>query len=317
VSSKVAMITVTAPYILLIILLIKILLLPGSRFGIYYMTIPDFSKLLMPSVWQSALNQCFFQNTIGSGITLTFASLYGKQSSPSVASGILTFANLFSSILSAIIVFGFIGHFSYESQIPIDELPLSGASLVFVTYPASLALLPFPRFWLAIFFVSLFLLSIDSQIGILESISHFFIDSRNIYKCPSFIEKISKYSNMKIRFYVCLISLLLGLPMCFQSGFRTLTFLNQFCTVVSTSLGLIFDLYLFYFKSGVSTLSSYVQFFLKICIIPLTLSIFITWVIGTPQIIKDQIQNKDYISLLFGFFYNLMFISIPAIFYFK
>ena len=309
------MITVTAPYILLVILLIKILMLPGSRYGIYYMTVPNFSKLLVPSVWQSALNQCFFQNTIGSGITLTFASLYGKQSSSNVPSAILTFANLFSSILSSVIVFGFIGHFSYMSQIPIEQLPLSGASLVFVTYPASLALLPFPRFWLAIFFISLLLLSVDSQIGILESISHFFIDSRNIYKPPSVIQKISKFSNIKIRLYVCCISFLLGLPMCFQCGFRILTFMNEFCTVISTSLLLIFDIYLFFFKPGKSSLSGYVNWFLKIFIIPLTLSIFITWIIGVPHLIYQQINNKDFMSLFLGLFYNVMFIFFVVIYY--
>jgi SNF family Na+-dependent transporter len=280
------------------------------------MTIPDFSKLLNPSIWQSSLNQCFFQNNIGSGIALTFASLHGKQSSPNLASGVLTIANLISSLLSAVIVFGFIGHFAFESQIPIEQLPLSGASLVFVTYPATLALLPFPRFWMALFFISLLLLSVDSQIGILESISHFFIDSRHVYDSPSFINRISTYSNKKIRLYVCIVSLMFGLPMSFQSGFRMLTFLNESCTVISTSLGLVFDVILFYFYSDKTSLSPFIQFFLKILIIPLTLSIFITWLISVPDLIYEQIQKGDYFSLILGFFYNFMYIALAIYFYY-
>ena len=89
------------------------------------------------------------------------------------------FANFASSLLATLIVFGYMGYFSNISGIPIDQLPLSGPSLIFVTYPASLAMMPFPRFWIFIFFLTMVLLTIDSQIGLLECIAYCLIDYRD------------------------------------------------------------------------------------------------------------------------------------------
>lgn len=48
--------TATSPYILLIILLIRGLMLEGASEGIYYLFKPDFEKLFNPSVWVDAAN---------------------------------------------------------------------------------------------------------------------------------------------------------------------------------------------------------------------------------------------------------------------
>lgn len=55
-SGKVAIVTATSPYILLIILLIRGLMLEGASEGIYYLFKPDFTKLFDPSVWVDAAN---------------------------------------------------------------------------------------------------------------------------------------------------------------------------------------------------------------------------------------------------------------------
>ena len=143
------------------------------------MLTPNFSKLLDINVWQDALSQTFFQNNIGYGVILSFASFRNKKDPLQSTSYILVFANLASSLLATLIVFGYMGYFSTISGIPIDQLPLSGPSLIFVTYPASLAMMPFPRFWIFLFFLTMMLLTIDSQLGLLECIAYCMIDFRD------------------------------------------------------------------------------------------------------------------------------------------
>lgn len=55
-SGKVAIVTATSPYLLLLILLIRGLFLEGSTEGIYYLFKPDFVKLFSPTVWVDAAN---------------------------------------------------------------------------------------------------------------------------------------------------------------------------------------------------------------------------------------------------------------------
>ena len=311
-SSKVAMVTVCAPYVLFLILLVKVFTLPGSHLGLQYMTIPRYERLLKLSVWQMALNQAFFQNNIGSGISLTFASLHGPQSSAATASVALSLANVLSSLLTSAIVFGFIGHFSYLSGTAIQDLPLSGASLVFVTYPACLAMLPWPRLWLSLFFISMLCLSVDTQIGILETVSHFFIDARDAPDPPRLVAAVSRLSERRIRALVCAVSFACAVPLCFESGFRTLAFLNQFCVVVASCLPLVMDVTVFFWAGGCRVkLSRFVQSCLRFWVAPLTIGIFVSWLCGVPRLMRAEFENGDFLSLVLGIFYNMCMVLAP------
>lgn len=64
-SGKITIYTAIAPYLLLIILLLRGLFLAGSSKGLAYLFYPDISKLLHLSVWTDAVNQVFFQISIG------------------------------------------------------------------------------------------------------------------------------------------------------------------------------------------------------------------------------------------------------------
>lgn len=181
VSGKVAVFSVLAPYALFSVLLLRIVRLEGSLDGISYVLRPKLGYVLDLRVWQNALTQSFFQNNIGYGSMLTFASFRRRDFPVQKSNLLLILSNVLSALMSSLVVFGYLGHFARASGIPIERLPLDGASLIFVTYPASLAMMPFPRFWLALFFLTLILLSIDSQLGNLKTISCFLIRVRDRY----------------------------------------------------------------------------------------------------------------------------------------
>lgn len=64
-SGKITIYTAIAPYILLLILLARGIFLDGAFDGLSYLLKPDLSKLLNLSVWVDAINQVFFQISIG------------------------------------------------------------------------------------------------------------------------------------------------------------------------------------------------------------------------------------------------------------
>lgn len=64
-SGKITIYTAIAPYILLMILLMRGVFLDGAFDGLIYLLKPDLSKLFSLSVWVDAINQVFFQISIG------------------------------------------------------------------------------------------------------------------------------------------------------------------------------------------------------------------------------------------------------------
>ena len=64
-SGKITIYTACAPYILLFILLARGIFLEGATNGLIYLLEPDLSKLFSLSVWVDAVNQVFFQFSMG------------------------------------------------------------------------------------------------------------------------------------------------------------------------------------------------------------------------------------------------------------
>ena len=73
-SGKVAIVTASAPYVLLIILLIRGLTLEGASSGLYYLFKPDLVKIFDPMVWVDAANQVIFQMSVGEGVLILYGS---------------------------------------------------------------------------------------------------------------------------------------------------------------------------------------------------------------------------------------------------
>ena len=353
VSGKVAIITVLGPYVFLTILFLRVVWLPGCWEGIQYMLFPDFGKLLKWEVWQTALNQCFFQNNIGFGTIMTFASFRNSRLKVYATTKWLIALNVLSGILAALIVFGYIGYFSNSTGISIEDLPLSGPSLIFITYPASLALMPFPRFWMCLFFLTMIFLGVDTLLANLEVPSYALIDFKNSRRASNQINTshtnmelkevnseallenkptqliyvpglLNKMSDESIRFGVCLFAFSSGLVYCFQSGFRLIGYVNTFCTVFSTSIGLILDVIIFYFTGHFrntqtklhhlsrETSSPIIHFCLKYLAIPLTLLIFLVWVPTLPSSFAIILENGDLVALAFLLFATIL-INSPTL----
>ncbi|GGI72488.1 sodium-dependent transporter [Shewanella gelidii] len=175
-ASKVMM-----PLLALMVLVIigRVIFLPGAMEGLNYMFEPDFSKLLDAKVWSAAYGQIFFSLSVGFAIMLAYSSYLPDKSDISNNAFMTVLINCGFSITAGILIFGILGYMAQEQAKPITEVVSSGVGLAFVTLPAAINLLPLPYIMGPLLFLALVVAGLSSHISIVEAVISAIIDKLN------------------------------------------------------------------------------------------------------------------------------------------
>ena len=137
------------------ILFFKGLSLEGHSMGWAYLFKPDWSKLFTLQIWGDAAGQVLFSAGLAQNTIVKFASHRNDKDPLFLSTVMIPIMNFATSMFAAITLFSFIGYASFETGIPIDDMPVHGMELTFVVYPALMTILPFPQVWSVIFFLML------------------------------------------------------------------------------------------------------------------------------------------------------------------
>ncbi|CAH3024762.1 unnamed protein product [Porites evermanni] len=169
ISGKVVYFTATAPYVLLLILLIRGLTLPGALKGIMFYVTPVWSKLLDGQVWLDAGTQVFFSYGIGTSALLTLGS-FNKYNNNFYKDCIWNaFYNSGTSVVGGFLTFSVLGFMATNQGVDVKDVVQSGPGLVFIVYPEAVAQMPLAPLWSVLFFFMLLLIGLDTQFVDVES----------------------------------------------------------------------------------------------------------------------------------------------------
>ncbi|XP_055856388.1 sodium-dependent serotonin transporter [Episyrphus balteatus] len=296
-AGKVVWVTALAPYVVLIILLIRGVSLPGADEGIKYYLTPEWHKLKNSKVWIDAASQIFFSLGPGFGTLLALSS-YNKFNNNCYRDALITSSiNCLTSFLAGFVIFSVLGYMAHVQKTSIDQVGLEGPGLVFIVYPEAIATMSGSVFWSIIFFLMLITLGLDSTFGGLEAMI--------TALCDEYPRAIGTRREIFVLFLLACIYLC-ALPTMTYGGVYLVNFLN----VYGPGLAILFVVFVeaagvFWFY-GVDNFSSDVEqmlgkrpgLFWRICwayISPIfLLCIFIFSFIGYEDMLGDEYKYPEW-----------------------
>ncbi|XP_048250521.1 sodium- and chloride-dependent glycine transporter 1-like [Haliotis rufescens] len=223
-SGKVVYVAATVPYLILIALLIRGLLLPGAVEGIRYYVIPQWEKLLDIKVWRNAAAQVFFSVGIGWGGISTLASYNRFHNNCYRDALVIPVVNCLTSLFAGFIIFVFLGYMANQSNPPISAVVKEGPGLAFLVYPDAVATMPVSQLWSVLFFLMLFLVGMDSQFVHVQTIVCAITDA---------FPRSLGHRKLPITAIVCGVGFLLGFSCVTQGGIYVLTLMDWYIGSIS------------------------------------------------------------------------------------
>ncbi|XP_028968574.1 sodium-dependent proline transporter [Galendromus occidentalis] len=207
-TGKVVYFTATFPYVVLLCLLIRGLTLDGAREGVLYFLLPDWSRITELQIWRKAAEQLFYSLSVANGAIIMFGSYNEFRNPVHKDAFFISTMDFLTSLIGGIVIFSILGNMSHELGIPIDEVATQGQGLAFVAYPEALSRLVWPQLWSFLFFFMLFLLGLDSEFAMIETLLTSIYDEK---------PELRKHKTL-LTFVVCLACFFLGIPCVMQGG---------------------------------------------------------------------------------------------------
>lgn len=168
---------------ILVILVIYVLTLDGAMEGLKVYLLPDFSKVLDPGLFSSALGQAFFSLSLGVGSMLVLASYTSKKENLVRLGRLVTLSDVGIAFLAGMLIIPAMYAASASGTQIFDEAGnlISGPNLVFQVLPALFNTMgPIGIALSVIFFFLMIIAALTSTISMLEVPVAYFVDNRNM-----------------------------------------------------------------------------------------------------------------------------------------
>ncbi|XP_013416294.1 sodium- and chloride-dependent neutral and basic amino acid transporter B(0+)-like, partial [Lingula anatina] len=218
-SGKVVYFTALFPYVVLVILFVRGLLLDGHREGIeFYIMQANLTKLTEAAVWKDAAVQIFFSLSASWGGLITLSSYNRFHNNCLRDSLIVSIGNCLTSFFAGFVIFSYLGFLARELNLPVSEVADGGIGLAFVVYPRAVATIGASHFWSIIFFIMLITLGLDSEFALVETVTTSIMD----------VWTSTRKHKWAVVTCVSIILYLLGLVMCTSGGAYLLQLADEY-----------------------------------------------------------------------------------------
>ncbi|XP_014669616.1 PREDICTED: sodium- and chloride-dependent glycine transporter 1-like [Priapulus caudatus] len=175
-TGKVVYFTVTFPYLILLILLVRGVTLPGALNGIKFYLCPKWEALLEFKVWGLAFVQIFYSLGQGWGAVVTMASYNRFHNNMLIECYLVPVVNSATSLLAGFVVFSVLGYMAEVAQVDIKDIVADGPGLAFMAYPEAITHMALSPLWSILFFFMLLTVVLDSQFVGMETVITSFRD---------------------------------------------------------------------------------------------------------------------------------------------
>ena len=157
-------------FVMMVVMVVRVMMLPGSSQGLQFFFEADFSKLTPQSVLE-AMGQCFFSLSIGMGALITYGSYMPKEQNISRASLQVVLLDTLVAIMAGLIIFPAVFSFGVN--------PEQGPQLVFSVLPAIFEqMASFSWIGSVLFFSLLGIAAITSTISLMEVVVAFLSEAK-------------------------------------------------------------------------------------------------------------------------------------------
>lgn len=220
VTGKVVYVTMLLPLLLCFALLIRAVTLKNASRGIaMYVGSFSFKKLSSGAIWRDAIIQIFFSIGIGFGTFIAYSSYNTVHANAVQDALIVSCSNSAFEVIIGFAAFAIIG----VLNIDLDKERIDSFSMGFTTYPQALGSLPGSNVWAVLFFLTIYLLAIDSAFALIESFAAVVLDS-------DWGKKIKKPFMMGI---ICFVAMLLSSMYSTQFGYHLLNAVDEWLNSIT------------------------------------------------------------------------------------
>jgi len=233
-------------FVMVLVLIGRMIVLPGAIDGVNYMFEPDFSKIWDVKVWAAAYGQIFFTLSIGFAIMLAYSSYLPEKSDITNNAFMTVLINCGFSILAGIMIFSVLGYMAQEQGKPLTEVVSAGVGLAFVTLPAAINLLPAPYIFGPLLFLALVVAGLSSHISIMEAVTSAVIDKL-------------KWSRKKAANCVIGVGFVLSMAFATNGGLLLLDLVDHFANNVGIMASCLVEIVLMTWLLKISDVRKYVN----------------------------------------------------------
>ena len=148
-------------FLFFVILLVRVVTLPGATEGFRYMFVPQWEQLGNVKTWVYALGQAFFSLSLAGSGTIVYGSYLKKDTDVVSCAKNVAFFDTCAALLAGMVVIPAVFAFGLDVS--------SGPPLMFITLPAVFQQMPFGGVFAVIFFVAVLFAAITTLMNLFET----------------------------------------------------------------------------------------------------------------------------------------------------
>ena len=164
-------------FVLFLIILVRVITLPGAMEGVKYMLVPKWEFMFQPKTWIYALGQAFFSLSLAGSGMVVYGSYLKRDIDILSCAKNTAFFDTVAALIAGLVIIPAVFAFGLD--------PAAGPPLIFITLPMVFRQMPAGELFAILFFISVLFAAITSLMNLLEVPIEALQNRLNIKRIPA------------------------------------------------------------------------------------------------------------------------------------